>query len=90
VKRDRWQDAYTLFERASSRDAGHLDARNNTAWALGRLGRWQEALAILDELVIVRPDWKLVHTNRAWVLRGLGRVEEAVAEDARADGTAGD
>lgn len=44
-----------------------------------RLGRFEEALASLDEAVAADPTYARAHTARAHTLRQLGRLEEAFA-----------
>jgi Tfp pilus assembly protein PilF len=44
-----------------------------------RTGRFEEALAALDEAVAADPSFTRAHTARAHLLRQLGRLDEAVA-----------
>ncbi|QSQ15486.1 rhomboid family intramembrane serine protease [Myxococcus landrumensis] len=43
-----------------------------------------EALADLDRLAVLRPDWATVHNNRAWYLLAAGRAQEALVAAERA------
>lgn len=43
-----------------------------------RTGRFEEALAALDEAVAADPSFKRAHTARAHLLRQLGRLDEAM------------
>lgn len=51
--------------------------QNNIGNVLGRLGRWQDALAAYHEAEEADPDFPETHANLASVLMGAGMYEEA-------------
>lgn len=56
----------------------------NFAAALGRMKRYEQALAAAEESVRLAPDYAEGHTNRATALQSLGRREAAAAAFRRA------
>uniref|UniRef100_UPI00117774EA TPR end-of-group domain-containing protein n=1 Tax=Calothrix rhizosoleniae TaxID=888997 RepID=UPI00117774EA len=48
-------------------------------YALGNLGRYEEALASYDKAVVIKPDYHEAWYNRGYALGNVGRYEEALA-----------
>jgi len=69
--------ALTAFRRAWELDPLVLGAAGSVADALLKLGKPQEALQAVDQVLRLEPDWGSGLIVRAWVLLKLGRFPEA-------------
>ncbi len=69
-------------------DALHLyplpDAYESKGVILGRLGEYQKAIDVMNELLQVDPQSIMAHTNKSLYLMKLGKIEEAEAEKDKA------
>jgi tetratricopeptide (TPR) repeat protein/tRNA A-37 threonylcarbamoyl transferase component Bud32 len=72
-------EALAAFRRASSLVPGEAEYRNNEGYALFRLGRRDEAAAVLEEVVERYPDRHVAYANLADVYLARGDTAAAVA-----------
>src|SRR5262249_15216143 len=77
LKRD--ADALASFAQALALEPGQVEALNNRASALLKLGRPAEALAAFERLLALNPRHVEAQVNRANALLELERVDEAIA-----------
>jgi Flp pilus assembly protein TadD len=73
----REKDALRVLRRAAADD--DVTALNNLGTVLGRLGDWNEALAVLERAHAVEPGDAEVKSNLGWVYANLGRLQQASA-----------
>ena len=62
---------------ALSLDASDLKVRNPLGVLLGRLGRWNEALALMEETARMAPDQAEAWFNLGWAREFTGELQEA-------------
>lgn len=77
---DREAEAMELLERAISVCPGHADSFESLGVILGRHGRYDEAIALMERLLEVDPDSVMAHTNMSVYHNQLGRIEDAERE----------
>jgi Flp pilus assembly protein TadD len=73
----REQDAVRILRLAAA--DGDVSALNNLGSILGRLGRWDDARAVLERARATDPGDPNVQSNLGWVYANLGRLKEAAA-----------
>ncbi len=73
----REQDAVRVLRLAASDDG--VSALNNLGSILGRLGKWEEARAVLERARERDPGDPNVQSNLGWVYANLGRLSDAAA-----------
>jgi tetratricopeptide (TPR) repeat protein len=71
-------EAATFYGRAAAQAPGNVAIGNNLGVILEQLGRFDEALAVYDKVILLDSTRADIHANRANVLRALGRDDEAV------------
>ncbi len=76
-RKDELELAEEKFRLAIKMDPGFADAYESLGVMLGRLERFEEALALMKKLSEVNPKSVLAHTNMSLFLMRLGRIEEA-------------
>jgi tetratricopeptide (TPR) repeat protein len=69
-----------LLERAISVCPGHADSFESLGVILGRHGRYDEAITLMEGLLEVDPDSVMAHTNMSVYHNQLGRIEDAERE----------
>lgn len=75
-----YEQAVRLADQVLSLDGGNqLAALSNKSTALLRLGRFADALAVVEAALALDDEQPTVHSNRGSALFGLGRYEEALA-----------
>jgi tetratricopeptide (TPR) repeat protein len=65
------------FVAALRAEPENAEIRLNVANLLGELGRFEEALELLDTVLRRKPDWQPALLSRALALRRAGRIDEA-------------
>lgn len=80
VQAGRWRDTETLFEYTLAHQPASFTAHNNLGVELAARGRYDEALAHLDEVIRLAPGYYRAWANRGSVREKLGRHEEALAD----------
>lgn len=75
----RLDDAEALYRQVLDADARHAGARQLLGVVLAQKGRPQEALAEIEQALVLAPDDTEIHLNRANIFRMLNRHEEALA-----------
>lgn len=79
-ERKRWAEAAAAFAMVRPEDADlYPAARLSLAYALSHVGRYDEALGILDQALEARPREVRLVTMKAWVLDRAGRSAQSVA-----------
>lgn len=73
------EEAYTEILRSQELDPLSLRTVTLTAWTLYQLRRYPEALARVEELLEMNPNYYQGFFQRGNILREMGRAEEAVA-----------
>ena len=74
IRQCRWQDIVALFHPVEEKmpelaaTGMDLDLRQKVAFALGQIGRHEEAIAVLEKVVAGRPDDFLAHSSLAYTL----------------------
>ncbi|HMB71612.1 MAG TPA: tetratricopeptide repeat protein [bacterium] len=76
----RWRDTETLFAYTLDRQPESFTAHNNLGVALATQGRYDEALAHLDQVIRLEPAYFRAWANRGNIREKLGRSEEALAD----------
>jgi hypothetical protein len=74
---EKFTEANTLLDKASSLDRSTPGLAFNRGWALTGLGRYDEALAALDQALAENPGSAISWSNKGYALAHLGRCEEA-------------
>jgi tetratricopeptide (TPR) repeat protein len=77
-KLKRYEDEEKQIRAGLKLDPEYEFARNNLGWLLYKQGKYQEALAIFEELIKVGADGKYPLHNRARCLKALKRYDEAI------------
>jgi tetratricopeptide (TPR) repeat protein len=72
--------AEELFRKAIWLDPVYADAYESLGVMLGRVNRFEEAIALMRQLATIDPGSVLAHTNLSLFLMKLGRIEEAELE----------
>jgi tetratricopeptide (TPR) repeat protein len=80
MSQGRYEDAHKDFEAAVSLDKGDVDARFLVGTALTRLRRFDEALAVFDEIGKLDRDYPGLALERGMLYQESGRQEEALRE----------
>lgn len=78
VRQRRWQDALDVANRGLNVDPEHAACGSLRSVALGALGRSNEAVAGIHELLAQDPDDAYAHANRGWLLLRQSEYEEAL------------
>jgi tetratricopeptide (TPR) repeat protein len=84
LRKERWQKAATLLERASSLAPNHWESHNNLAIAFLKLGRWEEAAGMAQRAIRLAPTAADSHDFFGIALLQMERWEEAVVAYQRA------
>jgi len=71
TREDRWEEGVAKYQQAIDVDPRHGRAYSNLAYALNRLGRYSEAIDVLDKGVNVTKDTVLLH--RMYDTRGFSK-----------------
>lgn len=79
-RRDRYEDALRLFDRALSIDPENVSLWNNKALALRALNRYEEAIVAYDNARTLDPDNEKFKAGRDACIAALGREEERAPE----------
>jgi len=74
------EEALSLLELSISIYPLNKDSYETLGVILGRLGRFQEGIAMMDELLKVDSSSVMAHTNKSLFLMNLGKIEEAENE----------
>lgn len=77
---ERFSEALEVNARALSYSPSHPELLYNQAWLEASLGRWQQALSLIERAKPLARDDEALSALRVWVLRQLGRQREAAAE----------
>jgi tetratricopeptide (TPR) repeat protein len=88
IRRTReWRDEVTLFQKTLTQSRRAELVRNNLALRLRALGRYDEGIAVLHELLAVAPGFRKAHFNLGLLQLEKGAPEEAIVafEQARRD-----
>ena len=72
------------YEAALQVHPGIIDALNNSAFVLARLGRWPEAASRFERIVQLTPEKAIAHFNLSFAYGRLRRYTEALRELERA------
>jgi len=72
-----WRDDVALFSRALEVTSDNAQAHFNLATALGRQGRYDEAIAHLRSAIKITPAYTSAHYNLGMALMSQGNLEEA-------------
>jgi hypothetical protein len=78
------QSALAEYNAALKVNPNVVDALNNSAFVLARLGRWQESASRLESVAALTPNKAIAHSNLAFVYGVLGRYADALPELQRA------
>ena len=76
----RWPEADRHFRRALELNPGCSPARQWYAEFLAEMGRFDEALAIIDAALLYDPLSRAIQSTRAFVFLMAGRFDEAIAQ----------
>lgn len=76
-KRDELVEAEKNFRKAINFDPQFADAYESLGVMLGRLNRYEEAIALMQDLSRINPKSVLAHTNMSLFLMKLGKIPEA-------------
>lgn len=74
-----WKDDLTLFTHAVEVSKNNPTAQFRLGFALGKVGRSDEALAHYYEALRLRPNYALPYNDVGMLLEDAGRIEEAIA-----------
>ncbi|MFM8497488.1 MAG: TPR end-of-group domain-containing protein [Planctomycetia bacterium] len=80
----RWEDALDPLRAVTSQEPDRLEAWLGIGWCLKRLGRLDEAIAVLEQGLEATPLQPILHYNLACYLSLGGRVQGAIEHLARA------
>jgi tetratricopeptide (TPR) repeat protein len=83
-KEDNFLSAEESLRNAIDLDPTYGDAYESLGVMLGRLERFDEAIAIMKQLSEIDPDSVLAHTNMSLYLMRQGKIEEAEDEKSKA------
>jgi tetratricopeptide (TPR) repeat protein len=61
-------------------DKNYPAALNNKGWALGKSGRYEEAIPYYDKAIAIDPTHTDALDNKGWALFHLGRYQEAIEQ----------
>lgn len=78
LQAERYDEAVEHFSEAVEADPTWMAAWYLKAYSLSRLNRTQEALAAVDQALILEPDDRDANNLKADILESLGRGDEAV------------
>ncbi|AFL72918.1 tetratricopeptide repeat protein [Thiocystis violascens] len=78
-KRDDYQGALTMLQKALSIDPHHAECLNTLGNALNNLGRAREAIDCFNRALEIDPDYAAAHNSKGVALKDLNRMEEAIA-----------
>jgi tetratricopeptide (TPR) repeat protein len=77
-RQKRWADEEALYRIALAMDGDETTTLNNLAVNLGHQKRFDEALAIMDDLALRDPDEPYAHLHRAKIHAEMGNDDEAL------------
>ncbi|MEI6240684.1 MAG: tetratricopeptide repeat protein [Planctomycetia bacterium] len=80
----RWEDALDPLQSVTEHEPDRLEAWLGIGWCLKRLGRLEEAIAVLERGLVATPLQPILHYNLACYLSLGGRVQAAIEHLARA------
>jgi len=66
------------WDKITRKNSKNLYAWEKKGWALGGLGRYEEALECFDKALEIEPKHVYAWFKKGWALGGLGRYEEAL------------
>jgi len=78
LKRRKWKEAVETAERGLQTSPEHPGCANVRAVALANLGRSEEAMAGVQDMLAIDPDDAYAHANRGWLLLRQARPDEAM------------
>lgn len=78
IHQKEWQDALNVAESGLEIDAEDVDCANLRAIALVKLGRREEAGAMIDTALGKNPDNPVTHANQGWTLLEQGQPKKAM------------
>ena len=84
VRNETWSDSRLLWADVAAKSPGDWLARMQMGSVLARAGRYEEALAEIDEAIRIEPDSSRPRDLRGAVLLALKRPEEALASQLEA------
>lgn len=79
-KQDDLNHAEESFRLSLKLDPRMADAYESLGVMLGRESRYQEAIELMDQLIVVDPKSVLAHTNKSLYLMKMGKIQEAEEE----------
>ena len=77
-RQGRYEEAIRMYEKAISKDPGHIDAQINLAAAYIAVSDFTRAIAVLDTASALAPDNHQLLINRAVAEIGLGQTDSAL------------
>lgn len=77
-KAGKYQQAYNLFQEALVLAPKELRPRYNSVSSLVGMGKWEEALRQVDDLILRKPEDRDSHNIKGLILIKLGRPAEAI------------
>ena len=83
-RQHRWADAVAELDKIEPGDGSQESQRSLRAAALGRLGAYQEAIALYREVLARRPEQAKVWMSLGHMLKTVGEQDEAIAAYRRA------
>lgn len=78
LRRRRWRDALETAERGLQTSPEHAGCANVRAVALANLGRSDEAMAGVHDMLAADPDDAYAHANHGWLFLRRSRPDEAM------------
>lgn len=81
---DDFYNAKLFLDQAIKLDRQNADAYESLGVILGREGKFEKAIELMNQLEKVDPSSVMSHTNKSLYLMKLGRIEEAEEEKAQA------
>ena len=85
LMREEWPEAYRWFVEAEEIGGRKAHGLGNQGVALSKMGRTEEAIALLEEACLLAPQDVLQRCNLGFVLFDLGRIDEAREQLAKAE-----
>lgn len=83
-RQNRPTEALAELDRLAEEDAANASHDNLRAAALGRLGAFEEAIALYERVLAEHPDQPKVWMSHAHILKTVGRLDEGIAAYRRA------
>lgn len=78
------EEALEYFKKSIQYDPSFADAYESLGVLAGRLGKFEEGIEAMDDLLKVNPDSVMAHSNKSLFFMKLGKIEEAENEKAEA------